>query len=84
MQMILSSLLTLLRNVSGGSFLERSHGGEWLEGKCRISKAMICDTGLGLMQRSGVFPCTVCHTGVAFTAMAANTGYIRNTDCSND
>ena len=29
-------------------------------------------------------PYTVCHTGVAFTAMAANTGYVRYAVCSND
>ena len=28
------------------------------------TKIMICDTGLDLLQISGRFPCTVCHTGV--------------------
>ena len=27
------------------------------------TKVMICGTGLGLLQSSGVYPCTVCHTG---------------------
>ena len=28
------------------------------------TKIMICGTGLDLLQSSGEFPCTVCHTGV--------------------
>ena len=38
------------------------------------TKVMICDTGLDLLQSSGEYPCAVCRTGVASTAMAANFG----------
>ena len=44
--------------------MERSHGEEGIEGKCRKAKVMICGTGLDLLQSSGKYPCAVCRTGV--------------------
>ena len=34
--------------------MERTHTVEEIEGRCRITKVMICSTGLGLMQSSGL------------------------------
>ena len=45
---------------------------------------MICGTGLDLQQSSCEFPCANFYSSIS-TAMAANTGYIRNKDgCSLD
>ena len=38
----------------------------------RKTKIMICDTGLDLLQSSGEFPCTVCHTGVGSNSIFCN------------
>ena len=35
-------------------------------------KIMICGTGLDLLQSSGKFPCTVCHTGVGGNKIFCN------------
>ena len=62
--------------------MERSHEEEWVEGKCRKDKGIICGTGLDLLQSSCEYPCAVCGTGVlattSSTAMAANSGCIKN------
>ena len=34
--------------------MERTHAGEGIEGRCRVTKVMICGIGLGLMQSSGL------------------------------
>ena len=45
--------------------MERSHGEERIEGKCRKDKGHdLCGTGLDLLQSSGQYPCAVCLTGV--------------------
>ena len=36
------------------------------------TKIMICSTGLDLLQSSGEFPCTVCHTGVGSNSIFCN------------
>ena len=35
-------------------------------------KIMICSTGLDLLQSSGEFPCTICHTGVGSNSIFCN------------
>ena len=50
--------------------MERSNGKERTESKCR--KIIICSTGLDLLQSSGEFPCTVCHTGVGSNSIFCN------------
>ena len=36
------------------------------------TKIMICGTGLDLMQSSGKFPCTICHTGAGSNSIFCN------------
>ena len=36
------------------------------------TKAMICGTGLDLLQSSGEYPCTVCHTRVGNNSIHCN------------
>ena len=36
------------------------------------TKIMICSSGLDLLQSSGEFPCTVCHTGVGSNSIFCN------------
>ena len=36
------------------------------------TKVMICGTGLDLLQSSGEYPCTVCHTGVGNNSIYCN------------
>ena len=52
--------------------MERSHGEEGIEGKCRKTKVMICGTGLDLLQSSGEYPCAVCRTGVGNNSIYCN------------
>ena len=52
--------------------MERSHGEEGLEGKCRKDKGMICGTGLDLLQSSGEYPCAVCRTVVGNNSIYCN------------
>ena len=43
--------------------IERSHRGEWVQGKWYLMH-MLCGNGLELLQSSGEFPCDGCHTWV--------------------
>ena len=52
--------------------MERSHGEEGIEGKCRKDKVMICGTGLDLLQSSEEYPCAVCGTGVGNNSIYCN------------
>ena len=67
--------------MSGGTLYEKGMEEKGLRVNAGKTKVMICDTDMDLLQSSGEFSC--CHTGEEttpsnFTAMAANTGYIRN------
>ena len=44
--------------------MERSHREEGVRVNAGKTKAMICSTGLDLLQSAGEYPCTVCRTGV--------------------
>ena len=52
--------------------MERSHGEEGIEGKCRKDKGHECGTGLDLLQSSGEYPCAVCRTGVGNNSIYCN------------
>ena len=53
-----------------------------LKGNTGKTKLIICGTGLDLLQSSCEFPCAILYSSIS-TAMAANTGCIRNKDgCS--
>ena len=52
--------------------MERSHGEEGIESKCRKTKVMICGTGLDLLQSSGEYPCAVCRTGIGNNSIYCN------------
>ena len=40
--------------------------------RVNAGKIMICSMGLDLLQSSGEFPCTVCHTGVSSNSIFCN------------
>ena len=57
--------------------MERSHGEEGVEGKCRKEKVMIFSTGLDRVPANT-------HVLSASTAMATNFGCVRNAAGYND
>ena len=52
--------------------MERSHGEEGIEGKCRTDKGHDLWYRLGLLQSSGEYPCAVCRTGVGNNSIYCN------------
>ena len=53
--------------------MERSHGEEGAEGKCRKDKGYYLWYRPGpLLQSSGEYPCAVCHTGVGSNSIYCN------------
>ena len=52
--------------------MERSHGKERVEGKCRKDKGHDLWSGLDLLQSSGEYPCAVCRPGVGNNSIYCN------------
>ena len=52
--------------------MERSHGEEGIEGKCRKDKGHDLWYNLDLLQSSGEYPCAVCRTGVGNNSIYCN------------
>ena len=65
------TLLSSLKECQEALDLERSNGKERTENEGKM-KIMICGMGLDLLQSSGKFPCTVCHTGVGGSNIFCN------------